>query len=85
MSKKKVVLLSIAIALLFGFGGFMGGVRTTQTIENKLTSMFSEDVKEVRQGKVVGSLIAAQNDPKLSDEWENICDCILDQLSEMQK
>lgn len=71
--KKKLVAWAAAIALVFGLVGFVVGIR----IEGDLLAEFSEDVVEVRQGKLAGAFIAMQDNEELSEQWEELCSDIL--------
>ena len=78
-----VVGLSCVLCLL---GGFVIGVRSAEDAEHKveyrLIEIFSDDVVEVRQGKIVGACIAAQDDALLSEEWEELCSDMLRELGD---
>jgi len=78
-----VVCLSCALCLL---GGFVIGARSVedaeQKVEQRLIEIFSDDVVEVRQGKIVGACIAVQNDVVLSEDWEELCSDILMELGD---
>lgn len=75
--KKRIMYWVIATAIIFGAGGFVVGIRVINTIEENLLAQFSEDVIEVRQGKMAGAFIALQNDAELTEQWEELCSDII--------
>lgn len=86
--KKKAL---IGTALILGslcllLGGFVVGARSVEDagrkVEQRLVEIFADDVVEVRQGRIVGACIAAQNDDALSEEWEELCSDILMELGD---
>jgi len=75
--KKKMVLMLTAVALIFGISGFFIGTKVMNDTEEKVLAMFSEDVKEVRQGKLAGAMVAISGDEALSEAWEELCSDVL--------
>lgn len=82
--KKRLITLLIIVALVFGLGGFLVGIRTMNNIEDQLLSMFSEDVVEVRQGKLAGAFIAMADNESLSEGWEEVCTDVIRYIVEQR-
>lgn len=78
--RKRIIGSMVAIALIFGLIGFVVGLRAMENVEDRLVEIFSEDVVEVRQGKLAGAFIAMAEDEALSEQWEELCSDILRDL-----
>jgi len=79
--KKRFIIL-IVVALVFGSGGFVAGLRVMNDTEAKLLASFSDDVKEVRQGKLAGAMVAMADNATLSEVWEEICSDVIRTVGE---
>ena len=75
--KKRIIGYIVATALVCGLIGFVVGLRVMGNVEDRLVEMFSEDVVEVRQGKLAGAFIAMSEDEILSEQWEELCSDII--------
>lgn len=84
IKKKHLIIWGLVSALIFGVTGFASGIAVMNNTEEKIMALFSEDVKEVRQGKLTGAFIAMQDDEVLSEVWEELCSDILRDISETE-
>ena len=75
--KKRFIVTLIVVALAFGSGGFVAGLRVMNDTEAKLLTLFSEDVKEVQQGKLAGAMVAMADNETLSEVWEEVCSDVI--------
>ena len=75
--KERFLVILVLVAALFGFAGFLVGWRIMEDTEAKLISLFSEDVVEVRQGKLAGAAVAMSGNETLSEAWEEVCTDII--------
>lgn len=75
--EKRLIWVLIAVAFVFGSAGLVVGAKMMDDTEVKLIALFSEDVKEVRQGKLAGAMVAMADNKTLSEAWEEVCSDVI--------
>ena len=80
--KERFIVILVLVAVLSGCVGFLVGWRIMEDTEAKFISLFSEDVVEVRQGKLAGAAVAMSGNETLSEAWEEVCTDIIRYVTE---
>ena len=75
--KERFIVILVLVAILSSLVGFLVGWRVMEDTEAKFIALFSEDVKEVRQGKLAGAAVAMSGNETLSEAWEEVCSDII--------
>ncbi len=82
MAKLKKRLAYLVAALFCISFGFIIGVRYTEQFEETIKAQFSDDVIEVRQGKLAGWAIHSVADVALTEAWEEVTSDIIREVGE---
>lgn len=78
MKIKHYIIVGILL-IVFGLLGYYSGLHAIDEtqLELSLYSVFGDDVKEARQGRMAGAVIALTDNESLSEAWEELCSDII--------